>query len=87
VSDAGDPPHGARGRQGDEEQGEHAEEHDEQVSQPELPAVLLLGAGEVARRRKLHPQADASAQQVDEERDGGRPGEGEPEGSEEGHGE
>ena len=51
-----------RGRERDEEHRRDAQQHEQQIAQPQIAAVLALGAHEVARRGKLDARADAAAQ-------------------------
>ena len=86
VGTTGEPPDRTRGRERQREHGAHAQQHENQVAQLELPGVLALGAQQVADRRKLDLLSRAPAQQMKHERHGRRAGQHQGEGCEKTHG-
>jgi len=58
-----------RGRDADD-RGD-AQEHQQQIAQLQIPAVLALRARQIAHRGKLHARPGAAAEEVNEQRDRG----------------
>src|SRR5690348_2230931 len=76
----------SRGCDGEQEEQQDAQQHEQQVPQPQRTAVLPLGALQVTRGGELHSLTEVPAQQVKEQRNGGCPGQQEIEWCEEAHG-
>ena len=57
-----------RRRERDEQHRSHAQEHEQQIAQPQVAAVLALRAHEIAHRGKLDARARAAPHQMDEQR-------------------
>ena len=77
---------GPRRGERDGEHREHAQEHQQQISDAQRAAVLLLGAKQVARRGEVDARADAAPHQMDEERHRDRGAEREVQWREKAHG-
>jgi hypothetical protein len=87
VSAAGRPARDrACGRKRDEQDDEHPQQHQEKVPEAQRSTVLALCPGEVARGGKLDTRADASAEEVQQQRHGRGTGESEPQRCEKAHG-
>jgi hypothetical protein len=57
-----------RGCKCDEEDGGNPQQHEQEVANTKLPAVLLFGAGKVPRGGKLDPLPHAPAKKMNEKR-------------------
>ena len=71
VTCAGPARDRSRGGGRDENDDRDPKEHEENIAEAERSTVLLLRARQVARRRKLDARADASPQQMDQQRNDG----------------
>jgi hypothetical protein len=72
--------------QRDEEDGDHAQQHEQEVPEAQRAAVLSLGACEITGGGELDTRPDATAQQVKQQRNERGTREGEPQWREEAHG-
>ena len=76
---------GMRGGESDEEHRRDTKNHQQQIAQAQVAAVLALRTYEVAHRGKLDVRARAPAHEVDEQRHGGRGAGEQPEWREKSH--